>query len=229
MTLRQRVVRLKPLGTKVCWLYGVGWKLILAAANTCKTQQMKLASKLESALAAVVLSSASQAASIDGSINFSSGAGGGIILQDSFGNITTNLAAAAGIQSWLFPEVDTRTGSFISVPEGQAVSFSQPWVFAPSTPMTPLWTIVGFGDFTFNLSSSTIAFQDESILLIEGTGILTGTNYDATPGTWYFSTQWVATESKFSWSSSTTAVPETGTPALLSGVLLWICFLRRRD
>jgi len=166
---------------------------------------------------------------IDGAINFSSGANGGIILQDLNGNITVNPLVATGIQSWLFPKVDSSSGSFISVPDGQAVSFSQPWVFAPSTPMTPLWTIVGFGNFTFNLSSATIVFQDSDFLLVSGTGILTGDNFSPTPGTWDFSTQGVATESKFSWSSSTAAVPEMGTPALLSGVLLWICFHRRRD
>lgn len=171
----------------------------------------------------------SQGASIVGSINFSSGANGGIILQDSAGNMTTDLAAAAGIQSWLFPKVDNSSGSFVSVPDGQAVSFSQPWVFAPSTPMTPLWTIVGFGDFTFNLSSSTITFQDSDFLTVSGTGTLTGTNFDPTPGTWYFSTQGVATDNKFSWSSSSAAVPEVGTSAVLSGAFLWICFLRRRD
>ena len=89
---------------------------------------------------------ASQAAFVDGAINFSSGANGGITLQDSAGNITTNLAIAAGIQSWLVPEVDSSSGSFIIVPDGQAITFSQPWVFAPSTPMNPLWTIVGFGN-----------------------------------------------------------------------------------
>ena len=197
---------------------------------------MTLTSKLGTALATFGLCLASQAASINGAIRFTSGANGGVIFQDSAGNITTNLAAAAGIQSWVFPKVDAGDGSFINVPTGQAVSFSQPWIFPSSTPLTPLWTIVGFGDFTFNLSSSTIAFQDSSFLLIEGTGTLTGTDtltntaYDATPGTWTFATQGsVPTETRFSWNSSTRAVPEPGTSALLSGVLLWICFLRRRE
>ena len=189
---------------------------------------MKLTSKIGSAFAAVALGSSAHSATIIGSINFSSGANGGIILQDSAGNITTNPAMAVGVQSWLFPKVDTRSGSFISVPNGQSVAFSQPWIFTPSTPMSPLWTIVGFGDFTFNLASSTIARQDNDFLLIEGTGTLTGTDFEPTPGKWFFSTQGVATESKFSWSSSTTAVPEGGTAALLGAAMLTVCFLRRR-
>lgn len=190
---------------------------------------MTLISKLGTALAALSLSLASQAASINGVINFSSGANGGIVLRDSSGNVTMDLAAAAGIQSLLVPEVDTRTESFISVPEGQAVSFSQPWVFAPPTPMSPLWTIAGFGNFSFNLSSSSIAFQDSNFLAIEATGTLTSPDYDPTPAIWYFTTQWSPTESKFSWSASTAAVPEPGTSALLTGVLLWICLIRRRN
>lgn len=196
---------------------------------------MKLTSKLGTALASLGLCLASQAASINGAIRFTSGASGGIILQDSAGNITTNLAAAAGIQSWVFPKVDAGDGSFINVPTGQAVSLSQPWIFPSSTPLTPLWTIVGFGNFTFNLSSSTIVFRDPSFLQIEGTGTLTGTDtltntaYDATPATWTFSTQGVATGNRFSWNASTVAIPEPGTSALLSGILLWTCFIRRRD
>ena len=197
---------------------------------------MTLTSKLGTALATFGLCLASQAASINGAIRFTSGANGGIVFQDSAGNITPNIAAAAGIKSWVFPKVDAGDGSFINIPTGQAVSFPQSWIFAPSAPLTPLWTIVGFGDFTFNLSSSTIVFQDSDFLQIEGTGTLTGTDtltntaYDPTPGTWTFSTQGsVPTDNRFSWNSTTAAVPEPGTSALLSGILLWTCFLRRRE
>ena len=171
--------------------------------------------------------SAAHAALINGSINFSSGAGGGIVLQDSAGNVTTNLAAATGIKSWVFAEVEEGSGSFDSVPDGAAVTFSQPWVFGPSTPTTPLWSIVGPDNFTFNLTNSTIAFQNGSFLAIKATGTLTGTSYNATPGIWLFTTQGVAADGKFSWSSSTVAVPDSGTTlALLGGSLLGLCGLR---
>jgi hypothetical protein len=190
---------------------------------------MKSTFGIATAVATFGLSLASQAASVIGSINFSSGADGGIVLQDSLGITTTNLGVAAGIQSWLSPQVDSSSGSFTMIPNGQAVSFSQPWVFNPSTPMTPLWTIVGFGDFTFNLTSSTVVFQNSNFLLVAGNGVLTATNFDPTPGTWFFSTQGVATDGKFSWSASPVAVPESGTPMILGGAVLCICFLRRRD
>jgi len=182
-------------------------------------------------LALFAFTSAAPAAFITGSINFSSGAGGGIILQDSAGNVTTNLAAATGIQSWLLAEVEEGTGSFDTVPDGASVVFSQPWVFNPSTSKSPLWTIAGPENFTFNLASSTIAFQNGSFLAVKGTGTLTGTSFNATPGTWLFTTQGVAAQSKFSWSSSTVSVPvaDGGTTlTLLGGSLLGLCGLRRK-
>lgn len=181
-----------------------------------------------SALAVVAFGSGAQAASVIGSINFSSGPGGGVILQDSAGNAITDLNAAVGIKEWQLPQVEASSGSFISVPDGQSVAFAPVWIFDPSTPLTPLWTIAGFGDFTFNLSSTTIELRNSDFLLISGTGTITSTDFDATPATWYFSTQSDSAEGKFSWSSSTQAVPESGTPALLGAAMLGVCLLRRR-
>lgn len=175
--------------------------------------------------------SAAHAAFITGSINFSSGAGGGVVLQDSAGNVTTNLAAATGIQSWPVTEVEEGSGSFDIVPDGASVLFSPSWVFNPSIPKSPLWTIAGPENFTFNLATSTIGFQNGSFLAIKGTGTLTGTNFDPTPATWLFTTQGAAAEGKFSWSSSTVAVavPDGGTTiALLGGSLLGLFGLRHK-
>lgn len=185
-------------------------------------------------VALFALASAAQAEFITGSINFSSGVGGGVTLQNSAGNVTTNLAAATGVLSWSLAEVEEGTGSFDTVIDGSAVIFSAPWVFNPSTSKSPLWTIVGPENFTFDLASSTTIFQNGAFLAIEGTGTLTGIRFDATPGTWLFTTQGAASESKFSWSSSTTAegataVADGGTTlALLGGSLLGLFGLRRK-
>ena len=182
-------------------------------------------------VALFALTSVAPAAFINGSINFSTAPGGGVILQDSAGNVTTNLANAIGVQSWSLAEVEEGSGSFDIVPDGSAVVFSQPWIFNPSTSKTPLWTIAGPENFSFNLSSSTIAFQNGAFLAIRGKGTLTGTNFDATPGAWLFTTQANAAQSKFSWSSSsmTTAVTDGGTTlALLCGSLLGLGGLRHK-
>jgi hypothetical protein len=182
---------------------------------------------LATALAAIVLGSTAQAASIIGTIDFSSGPGGGVILQDAGGFATTNIADARGIQSWLLPEVDTRDNSFLSVTEGTSVTMAT-WIFTPSTPLSPLWSIAGPDNFAFHLATATVEEQG-SFLLISGTGTLTSTNFDATSAIWVFSTQGPATDGKFSWSSSITAIPEIGTPALFSATLLGACLLRRRN
>lgn len=219
----------KKLVATMMWALGCESSHFGRARSLSNPPQMKQLTRIASAIAVLAFGSIAQSATIIGTINFSSGPNGGVILQDSAGNTTTNPALSTGVQSWLVPQVNTRSGSFISVPNGQAVTFSQPWIFDPTTPMTPLWTIVGSGNFTFTLVSSTIVSRDSDFLLVEGIGTLTGTDFDATPATWYFSAQGPATEGKFSWSSTTTAVPEAGSATLLGGALLSFCFFRRRN
>jgi hypothetical protein len=184
---------------------------------------------IASVIAAIALGFPAKAASITGVINFSSAGGGGVVLQDAGALATTNMSAAFGIQSWLLPQVDTRSGSFVSVPQGAPVTMTLSWIFNPSTPVNPLWLIPGPDNFAFQLASATIEFQNASFLLISGTGTLTRNGIDATPATWEFTTQGVATEGKFSWSSTTTAIPELGTPALFCATMLGACILRRRN
>jgi len=181
------------------------------------------------ALLAIALGSAARAAAVIGTISFSSGAGGGVILQNAGGMATTDIAQAVAIQSWLFPQVDLRDGSFISVTNGDPVSMPSTWIFNPSTPLSPLWTIPGTDNFAFHLASATIEFQQAGFLLIKGIGTLSGTGFDATPAEWEFTTQGVAANGRFSWSSTTTAIPEFGATALFSTTLLGACLLRRRN
>jgi len=94
----------------------------------------------------------------------------------------------------------------------------------------PLWTIAGPEGFTFNLTSFSTVFQSSRFLAIRGTGILTANGFNDTPATWWFTTQGVAVENKFTWSSSTVAVavPDGGTTIiLLGGSLLGLFGLRR--
>lgn len=190
---------------------------------------MKQRSIVATALAAIALGSSVQAASVTGSINFSSGAGGGVILQNAGGMATTNISEAIAIQLWLLAQVDGRDGSFISVTGGDPVSMPSTWIFSPSTPLSPLWTIPGQDNFAFHLATATVELQQAGVLLISGTGTLTGAGFDDTPASWLFSTQGVAVDGKFSWSSSTTAIPEFGSTALFSAALLGTCLLRRRN
>ena len=189
---------------------------------------MKQTSIVASVLVAIALGHEARAASFIGAINFSSAPGGGVELRNVSGMVTTDILEATGIQAWLLPQVDVRSGSFVSVPEGEMVTMSQPWVFNPTSPLSPLWAITGPDNFAFHLASATVEFQG-AFLLVSGVGTLTGTGFDATPATWFFSTQGVPTNGRYSWSSSTTAVPEPGAPVLLGAALLGACFFRRRN
>jgi hypothetical protein len=182
-------------------------------------------------IALMALTSATQADFISGSINFSSAAGGGIILQDSAGNVTTNLAAAAGTKDWTLAEVEEGAGSFDPVVDGASVFFMQTWIFGPLASSTPLWKIAGPEDFTFNLTSSPTVYQRPYFLAIRGTGMLTGNGFEDTPAEWWFTTQGVAAGNKFTWSSCTVAVavPDGGNAIiLLGGSLLGLLGLRRQ-
>jgi hypothetical protein len=179
-------------------------------------------------MALMALISATQAEYISGSINFSSAAGEGIILQDSAENLTTNLGAADGIKNWNLTEVEEGSGSFDVVADGTVVSFLQPWLFDSAASVGPLWTIAGPQAFTFHLTSSTTVFQSPYFLAVRGTGMLTGNGYEDTPATWWFTTQGVAAGNKFSWSSATVSVPDGGdTIILLGGSLLGLFSLQR--
>lgn len=180
-------------------------------------------------IALMAQTSATQADLISGSINFSSAPGGGIILQDSAGNVTTNLAAAAGIKDWTLAEVEEGSGAFDPVVDGASVVFLQPWIFGSPASSIPLWKIAGPEDFTFNLTSSTTVYQSSHFLAIRGTGTLTANGFEDTPATWWFTTQGVAAENKFSWSSGTVAVPDFGsTIFFLGGSLVGLLGIRRQ-
>jgi PEP-CTERM motif len=189
---------------------------------------MNQTSVIVSAFAAIALGSSAHAAFIIGSITMSSNSGGGVTLQDSLGIATTSISNATGVQSWLFPKVDSTSDSFSTVPITQAVSFPQTWVFDPSSLVSPLWTIVGSDNFAFHLSSAEVLLKDDDFLIIEGTGTLTGNGYEETPADWIFVAQGAPTAGGFTWTSTTTAVPEPATPALLGAALAGTCLLRRR-
>ncbi len=175
------------------------------------------------------LMTSAHAASINGVINFSSGPTGGVILQDSSGLATTNFASATGVKTWSLAKTDSGNGSFMSIPTGQSVSFdAAPWIFSPSAPNSPLWSIAGSGNFSFTLSSSLVVLHTNTFLAISGTGTLIGDGYEATPAKWFFTTHIQPIDGKYVWSSSTIAIPETGTTTILGAALVGFCLVRRR-
>ena len=142
-----------------------------------------------------------------------------------------NFRSADGINN--SADVTKATGEFADfVMTGDIASFPNMYQFNPSATTTPLWTV---GGFTFNLTSSTVVLQNSSFLTIKGTGILTGNQYAATPGTWAFTSQQAdgSSQDSFSFSANTAAVPgqvpDGGTTvALLGAALVGVAALRRK-
>jgi hypothetical protein len=161
-----------------------------------------------------------QATPITGDITFA-----GIATFDSM-----DLSLATEVTAWNLSIVSSDSGDFSSIPVLTSVSMTAPWIFNPSTPTIPLWSV---GGFTFNLTSSTIVKQTDFFLDITGVGTLSGAGFTTTPGTWAitFTNALGQPSSTFGFTSDTSSglVPEGGaTAALLGFALAGIEVLRRK-
>jgi len=167
----------------------------------------------------LVVSSAN-AALIDGSLSLS---GGFTPVNSSYSAVS--LGSATGIAFDSNATVDQGVGDFAST-AGHAATMTD-FQFAPLSPNpVDVWSVDGF---TFSMDSVTLVFQNATFLLLSGTGTVTGTGYDATPGNWEFSGQ-TANQATFSWSSSSaTAVPVPAAMWLFGTGLLGMAGFSRRS
>jgi hypothetical protein len=113
------------------------------------------------------------------------------------------------------PQVQSRDGDFATF-----VNVFDDTTFAPTWPFNSgaipnFWSV---DNFTFNLINSAILSQGGGFLAVAGTGSVSGNGFTATPATWTFTTQDPPAGSprEFSFSASTSAVPEGNTMALLA-------------
>lgn len=161
------------------------------------------------------------AATIDGALTI---AGGATLDAESTNDAT-------GVTSWVDPTVFSRDGSFASfVTAGEEVTMIDTWLFDSPMGAAGFWTV---GGFTFDLTSSFVSLQSDGDLIVKGTGWISGNGFEATAGTWNFTSQNPSANGVFSFSAGTaaqaTSVPDGGTTvALIGSVLLGLGAVARR-
>lgn len=138
----------------------------------------------------------------------------------------TDLSDATGLE-FGFAFVSAASGDFVPT-VGETATFS-PFDFNPSsTPVTPLWSVLG-GAYTFDLNDVFVTAQTSTALNLSGSGVLMAVGFDDTPGVWTFSGDALGgTFFTFSSISGSTAVAEPGTALLLGLGLIGMGMIRRR-
>ena len=153
---------------------------------------------LFAAVALLSVGATLEAAQINGTITFR----GGEELNTGSVNTATRVIGWHD-QNLASPKVVSRSGDFSTfVNVGDSVAMTAPWIFGSGR--SGLWSV---GNFTFDLTTSTIVHQGNGTLNITGTGTISGNGFDPTPGSWSFSTQNPPANGVFSFSGATAATP----------------------
>jgi hypothetical protein len=170
---------------------------------------------LAASIALAASMTTTQAAFVNGNIGFT-----------GLANLNTSSAnTATAVTSWSSTAVLGRSGDFLVIPNGTSATFAAPWNFN-SGAVANFWTVTSGGQtFTFNLTSSAIVSQGGGSVTVNGTGFVSGsgtTVYQATLMNWSFTSQDPNTGQGFTFSASTSAVPEPST--VVAGALLLLPF-----
>lgn len=179
--------------------------------------------KINTLLAAVLIATTASfatpvsAAQIVGNLTI----GGGAIFN------TADLGTATAVSSFSNTKVESSDGDFAAISVNTLVTITA-YTFNPSGPVANLFSV---GGFTFDLSSSSIAYQNSIALVVEGEGTFTGNGFDATPGVFNFSSQKPSSAGIFSFSASAgnaSNVPDGGATVLMLGGALGLLGVARR-
>lgn len=158
----------------------------------------------------VVMSAASaHAAMITGSI----GLGGAYSVNNPDLTLADEITFVSGIVITADNDFDT----FVDPGDGVTMTASVLDISPFFTVTNPLWSV---GGFQFELTSLAYDGTPTSTAMgLKGSGTITGNNFDATPGTWV-ATFNESQGSSFTWSSSTSAVPDGGATVAMFGLAI---------
>lgn len=115
---------------------------------------------------------------------------------------------------------DFATSGIMSGDVGTYFDFS----FDPLTPGTQVWAI---GGWSFALDSISILLQTDFFIVLQGTGMMSGTGFDDTTGTWNLTGNRAG--ALFNYSSGASAVAEPATLALVGLGFIGLAVARRRS
>ncbi len=136
-----------------------------------------------------------------------------------------NLTVATQFTSFTGVVVTDPHGDYAGT-EGAPVTFTVPLVFAPATPVTPLWQFT-FGGNVYSLDAVTmdVVLRTSNLLALEGEAVAKITGFADTPGYWNLTANRAG--ASFSFSSSAEAIPEP-TGFVLTGLGLLVFGVVRR-
>jgi hypothetical protein len=145
---------------------------------------------------------------------------------------STHLGSASAVVSFSgVTAAGGNTGNFASILDGTPIAMTlSTYTFNPSTATSMLLSV---GGFTFDLQSSSVHFQDNTGLIVTGTGTIFGTGFSPTPGAWSFAVTNPGSKphATFAFQAGVEAVPtpDSGmTVALLGAGLIGLAAFRAK-
>lgn len=171
-----------------------------------------------------VIANSASAAFITGSIGFSSAVGaswsatGGTGVADATGVIfNANPAGDDGVVTLGDGDYSGTLGSFVDYND---------FTFAAASGVTQ-WSFTDSGGIVYTLvmNNANVAVQNNNLISLQGSGILTATGFEDTLGQWSLSLN--RNVNAFTFSSSAAAVPEPGVALLLGIGLLGMGLTRK--